>query len=119
MAAITDGLSNTILFGEARPDCSGDMTLMGWGMGGNECGMGNTIIPLNYDSCGTAPPGPSTDCSLPFRDNPAGSGFRSRHPGGVSFLMGDGVVKFIGDTVDHQLLQRLGAKADGEVLDAY
>lgn len=119
MAAITDGLSNTILFGEARPDCSGIMFTAGWGMGGNGCGAGNTIIPLNYDSCGTGPTGSSTDCSLPFRSNPAGEGFRSRHPGGVSFLMGDGVVKFIGDTINHQLLQRLGAKADGELLDAY
>lgn len=119
--AISDGLSKTIFFGEARPDCSEIMFEWGWGTPNNGCGLGNTIIPLNYDSCGTAPRvgNSSTDCSIPFADNPAGFGFRSRHPGGVSFLMGDGALKFIDEDIDPYLLQRLGAKADGEVLGAY
>lgn len=118
IAAVRDGLSNTILFGEVRPDCSFP-AFLGWASTGNGCGSGNTLIPLNYDSCNTAALVSNTDCSIPFNLNPAGFGFKSRHPGGVSFLMGDGVVKFITEDIAYGTLQQLGAKADGELLQAY
>lgn len=118
IAAVRDGLSNTILFGEVRPDCSFPAHL-GWCSTGNGCGQGNTLIPLNYDSCNTAAKVSNSDCSIPYNDNPAGFGFKSRHPGGVSILMGDGVVKFINDDIDYATFQRLGAKADGELLTDY
>ena len=41
---------------------------------------------------------------------------RSRHPGGVQVAFGDGHVTFIGDTVDWNVWQRLGAIADGQVI---
>ena len=40
-------------------------------------------------------------------------GFRSRHPGGVQFLMGDGSVKFFPQTIDYVTYQRRGGKAEG------
>lgn len=118
LAAIRDGLSNTIFFGEARQGCSVAVS-RSWCAYNNNSGQGNTLVPLNYESCSSAPYVNSSDCSIPFILSPAGFGFRSRHPGGVGFLMGDGVVKFIGDDINYALLQRLGAKADGELLDAY
>jgi prepilin-type N-terminal cleavage/methylation domain-containing protein len=118
LAAIRDGLSNTIFFGEVRQGCSVEVS-RGWCSYNNACGKGNTLVPLNYESCNAAPYVDSSDCSIPFILSPAGSGFRSRHPGGVVFLMGDGVVNFFADTIDYATLQQLGAKADGELLKAY
>jgi len=118
LLAVRDGLSKTIFFGEVRRGCSVEVS-RGWCSYNNACGKGNTLVPLNYESCNGAPYVDSSDCSIPFILSPAGSGFRSRHPGGVVFLMGDGVVNFFADTIDYATLQQLGAKADGELLKAY
>lgn len=125
VAAIRDGLSNTIFFGEARPDCYDMLAVNGWGQTGNGCGRATTLAPLNFDTCGLTPG--SSPCKVPgHKVNPAvvdpwqARGFRSLHPGGVHFLMGDGRVVFMAEVVDPELLQRLGAKADGAVVtDTY
>ena len=44
--------------------------------------------------------------------------FRSNHPGGANFAMGDGSVKFIKSTVNDQAYQALGTRAGGEVTSA-
>jgi prepilin-type N-terminal cleavage/methylation domain-containing protein/prepilin-type processing-associated H-X9-DG protein len=44
--------------------------------------------------------------------------FRSNHPGGVNFAMGDGSVKFIKQSVGDQPYQALGTRAGGEVLSS-
>ena len=41
---------------------------------------------------------------------------RSRHPGGVNVVFGDGHVIFASDTIDLTIWQRLAAIADGEVI---
>ena len=41
---------------------------------------------------------------------------RSRHPGGVQVAFADGHVTFIGETIDWNVWQRLGAIADGQVI---
>ncbi|MEO8497785.1 MAG: DUF1559 domain-containing protein, partial [Planctomycetota bacterium] len=43
-------------------------------------------------------------------------GFESQHPGGVNFAFGDGSLRFITDTIDMQVYQRLGHRADGQLL---
>ena len=43
------------------------------------------------------------------------SGFKSRHPGGANFCMGDGSVHFITETIDYRLYNELGSRAGGEV----
>ena len=43
------------------------------------------------------------------------SGFKSRHPGGVLFCMGDGSVHFVSETIDFRLYNELGTIAGGEV----
>ena len=43
-------------------------------------------------------------------------GFGSSHPSGVNFALGDGSVRFIGDTIARQLYQDLSTKAYGEVV---
>ncbi len=42
--------------------------------------------------------------------------FRSEHPGGVNFALVDGSVRFIGDTIDADLLDDLATRAGGEVI---
>ncbi|MCY2992486.1 MAG: DUF1559 domain-containing protein [Planctomycetota bacterium] len=54
------------------------------------------------------PPGPV----LPI------GGFSGAHLGGCQFAFGDGHVKFIGDSISQQVLQQLGNRADGKLLNA-
>jgi prepilin-type N-terminal cleavage/methylation domain-containing protein/prepilin-type processing-associated H-X9-DG protein len=42
----------------------------------------------------------------------------SRHPGGVNFLLGDGSVRFIKNTIDLNSWRALGTRAGGEVISA-
>ena len=44
-------------------------------------------------------------------------GFESEHPGGANFAFGDGSVRFLAETIDPQVFQQLGHRADGKLLD--
>jgi prepilin-type N-terminal cleavage/methylation domain-containing protein/prepilin-type processing-associated H-X9-DG protein len=114
----TDGLSNTILIGEALPDQNSDMkTGGGWfrRLGGSN--VGTTIIPINYQS--------ATDDGYDHKcDHPETSlynwnvsfGFKSRHSGGTNFIFADGSVHLLTPTIDHQAYQYLGCRNDGQAV---
>ncbi len=104
----TDGLSNTIYFGEVRRACSAH-TQAGWSRSNNGNGLTSTQIPINYDSCH---PEATNYCQHPRNWNTE-LGFKSRHPGGAQFLFGDGTVHFLNESIDHWTFQYLGAKSDG------
>ncbi len=111
-AKVTDGLSNTIFFAEERPNCSIHFS-QGWARSNNGNGYCTTIIPINYNSCdktGLKPP-----CNRYDNWNTE-VGAKSLHPGGAMFLFGDGAVHFLTNTIDHQMYQYLGAKADGHAV---
>jgi len=110
MADCTDGLSNTIYFGEVLPLCSAHMGA-GWAMTNNGQGFGHTHVPINYDTCQTSGDYCNQSCNWSTE-----KGFRSKHPGGAMFAFGDGSVHFLSETIDHWNYQRLGNKADGEPL---
>jgi prepilin-type N-terminal cleavage/methylation domain-containing protein/prepilin-type processing-associated H-X9-DG protein len=108
---VTDGLSSTIFFGEVRPECS-EHAQIGWATTNNGNGYCTTIIPINYDTCD---PHAADPCRRPCNWNTE-VGFKSAHSGGAQFLFGDGSVRFIEETIDHQTYQYLGDKSDGQVV---
>src|SRR5262249_41746390 len=55
--------------------------------------------------------------TYPNNNNTAGA--RSRHPGGVSALFGDGSVRFVQQDINNSLWQALGTIAGGEVLGTF
>jgi prepilin-type N-terminal cleavage/methylation domain-containing protein len=106
---ISDGLSNTIFMGEVRPGCS-KHTIEGWAWSHSGNGLISTLIPLNFDSC-------STERTLRCGcwDNWVSElGFKSAHPSGAYFVMGDASIQFISETIDPFVYNVLGGKADGE-----
>ena len=109
MNNVDDGLSNTIFVGEVRGDCTSSIQ-HGWAHASNAQGMTSTIYPINYDTCHTDQAlGPCTWWSNWSTEK----GFKSLHPGGANFLLGDGSVHFIPETIDHWTYQYLGGKKEG------
>ena len=128
---ITDGLSNTIFIGEEYYQLKASYTvaeldLQGvsrrkavWEFGSDsiDCqyGMneafGSTGVPMNLKS-----PGPNVNSGAALEAYIAS--FGSLHPGGANFLMGDGSVRFIKQTVAPAIYSGLGTRAGGEVLSA-
>lgn len=107
---VEDGLSKTIFFGEVRVNCSVHAQV-GWAKTNNGNGYATTLIPINFDTCN---PNAVDPCNRPCTWN-TDVGFKSAHPSGANFLLGDGSVRSMDDSIDHQMYQYLGAKADGEV----
>jgi prepilin-type N-terminal cleavage/methylation domain-containing protein/prepilin-type processing-associated H-X9-DG protein len=63
------------------------------------------------------PNSPSPDCLR--HSNPGWKAARSRHPGGVNVLFGDGGVRFVKDAIDRATWQALATRAGGEVIGDY
>jgi prepilin-type N-terminal cleavage/methylation domain-containing protein/prepilin-type processing-associated H-X9-DG protein len=111
MSDVPDGLSNTIFMGETRPQCSAH-NRNSWAHSNNGQGLFGTLIPINYDSCDKINDGSGTDCWR-HCNWVTEFGFKSRHPGGAQFVLGDGSVRFVSETIDHFVYNRLGGRDDG------
>ena len=129
--AFTDGLSNTIFIGEEyyqlKPSYTvAELDLQGvarrkavWEFGSDsiDCqyGMneafGSTGVPINLKS-----PGPNVTSGAALEAYIAS--FGSLHPGGANFLMGDGSVRFIKQTIAPATYTALGTRAGGEVVSS-
>ena len=85
-----------------------------WNVGVHEHGTFNTLLPPNsrYPNC-------TAHCGGCAPDGPAMLGARSLHVGGVHSLLGDGGVKFISDSIDLVMWQRLGARNDGNPIGEF
>ena len=106
---VPDGLTNTIFFGEIRPNCSA-ASKRGWAnASAGQVGQVSTIIPINYDTCSKS----ATDPCNQWDNWSTEFGFKSKHPGGANFTMGDGSVQFISETIDHYTYQHLGDRCEG------
>ncbi|MFO0930286.1 MAG: DUF1559 domain-containing protein [Gemmataceae bacterium] len=110
MAAIRDGLSNTIMIGEGLPahnDHLGDW----WQYNGGGAAHAATTVPINAPSNGTQCDGPP---KYSRRNWHMGWGFKSNHTGGANFVFGDGSVRFLSQTIDHKTYNLLGCRNDGQ-----
>ncbi len=101
LVAITDGTSNTLMVGEDVP--SENIHSAAYYSNGDYC---STHAPLNFFP---TPPGSQAG------NWPLVMGFRSRHTSGANFAMADGSVRFIPQSIDRLLYQRLSTRAGGEV----
>ena len=107
---VRDGASNTLMVGEDSPqwDSCSDAYY------GN-CDTVSTSPPLNYlpPTLGPAVP-PLTNSAASSSWWPDRFGFRSLHPGGANFCLADGSVRFLNQSIDHQLYCALSTKDGGE-----
>lgn len=95
-----DGLSNTFMAGETIPA---------------HCGWNGAFMP-NFTVGGqTIPLNTMVSDNGIHTDWWRSSGFKSYHPGGAGFVMGDGSVQFVTDGIDFRIYAALGTRAGNEV----
>jgi prepilin-type N-terminal cleavage/methylation domain-containing protein/prepilin-type processing-associated H-X9-DG protein len=107
MAAVSDGLSNTIMVGESLPKMHDHLQQNIWWHFNGGASHASTIVPINYRSDDYA------SCTTSPQNWNISWGFKSRHSGGANFLLGDGSVRFIAQSIDHRTYNLLGCRNDG------
>jgi prepilin-type processing-associated H-X9-DG protein len=130
LAAVWDGLSNTLMFGESgarNEGWSGGKqydpslgTAGAWGQETNNITCAGTRAPVTP---GVAPAGKATTIAHVNAGVVAINAWNvselySFHPGTCNVVMGDGSVRSLRDDVNLATLQKLAARADGYALDA-
>jgi prepilin-type N-terminal cleavage/methylation domain-containing protein/prepilin-type processing-associated H-X9-DG protein len=141
VANVSDGLSNTLFFGErshwdpnydsfaAQGLTSFSQTMGQWGWWASSSGgyslsdvtMSciapiNDTIPFGYANAPAAAKNATTFAST--YETPRICCFGSLHPGGANFALCDGSVRFLKTTIAQSILLGLGTRAGGEVLSA-
>jgi len=114
----TDGLTNTVLFGEILQGQGSDLRGFLWW--GDAAGV-STYYPPNTK----APDQVSQNCTNdPANNLPCVTGatpvihsMRSRHTGGVNVAMGDGSVRFVRDSINPLMWIWAGSLSDGQVIN--
>jgi len=125
VATIPDGSSNTMLVGEVLAGVAGNDTRGIWAGGSigagliagyvdGDCQNVNATNDCSDDIYGaTSYPSRNLSCWTGCSSGQATT--RSRHPGGVNILMGDGACRFLRQTISSQAYYILGGAADGQV----
>ncbi len=129
--AITDGLSNTVFIGEEHYQLKSsyavaELDLQGvarrkavWQFGSDsiDCQFGmNEAFATTNVKMNLKPPVPAVFTGAAIEAYIAS--FGSAHPGGANFLMGDGSVRFIKESIAAAPYAALGTRAGGEVISA-
>jgi prepilin-type processing-associated H-X9-DG protein len=112
-ASVPDGLSNTIFVGEMIPDWHDHFFEGSWAHFNGGASHASTIVPINYKTDQRTNCSPAT---ASYNNWNVSWGFKSRHSGGANFLMGDGSVKFLAQTIDHRTYQLLGCRNDNQAV---
>jgi prepilin-type processing-associated H-X9-DG protein len=147
ISGVTDGLSNTILFGERShfdpnhdsfaanltPPSGQFLNPLGqvgwWANSGGRLAAGDVTLSayarINYrvpapfsEGADMVPPATDWNSYQYYYDRRI-CAFGSSHPGGAHFALADGSVRFIEDTISDLTLQRLCVRNDGQTVDAY
>jgi prepilin-type N-terminal cleavage/methylation domain-containing protein/prepilin-type processing-associated H-X9-DG protein len=133
---ISDGTSNTLLFGERNSrDANFDtFTTAGWNSGstivgwsrwypsGGDAGLGNLMggafAPINFRTpwAHGAPGAPTAQNAWFVHQDQRLSAFGSQHTGGANFVFSDGSVRFLPDSTPQSILALLCMRADGQVI---
>jgi prepilin-type processing-associated H-X9-DG protein len=131
LAGVVDGTSATLMIGERAPDVA-EATWTGT-FGSRSAPMPlctkrawpvKSCVGLMFLLMGrTGPPADIVSGRIPGGSTPnhpaAGpDGFASRHPGGCQFLLCDGSVRFVKDTLAPPVFRALASRAGGEVVGA-
>jgi prepilin-type processing-associated H-X9-DG protein len=132
-SSVTDGLSNTVFLGEILQGERFDIRGLIWSSipgGGTFFSRlsPNKLVDF-YQTGGVGDqlsqpifcvnePGVGLPCTGGAGDLEAYTGTRSRHPGGLNVLMGDGSVRFLKDTTNAVVWLALNTIAEGEVIAA-
>ncbi len=109
---VTDGLSNTFMLGETLPGQNihnGAFT--------RNMSLGYTNVPINTMSLKSETPKLGlTDAQL-HAINPHSKvmGYKSMHPAGAQFSLGDASVRMVRQNVDFRMYNYMGTRAGGEV----
>jgi len=121
LASVTDGLSNTIFVGEVLGKCNDHAGGDGWCSYNQSANAhASTCVAINDMTTCPLGTGKITNPSCTTQSNWNYSwGFRSQHPGGAQFLLGDGSARFIQETVNYATYQALGGRADGKTVGDY
>jgi prepilin-type processing-associated H-X9-DG protein len=132
VADVLDGVANTILFGERShleprwpymgyPSASQqNIAVLGRWYTGGLCTGRQPIETINFKLPAwveTSPPKPKSPAWFDLYNKRLGS-YGSEHPGGCNFVMADGSVRFLSESITLTTLQALSTKAGGELLVA-
>lgn len=97
---VSDGLSHTLMVGESLP---------------TECLL-LSLYTQNFPVTGTLIPLNTFVTMGPTATFQQACGFKSRHPGGVHFAMGDGSVHFVEENINFRIYNNLGSRAGNEAV---
>jgi prepilin-type N-terminal cleavage/methylation domain-containing protein len=113
MADATDGTSNTIAVGEILGTCH-DHGGGWWHYNAMGAAHASTSVPINeMTTCDFSRSITFPSCTAKSNWN-LSWGFRSMHPGGAQFCLVDGSARFIPQSVNYDVYQRLGGRGDGK-----
>jgi len=111
MAEVTDGTSNTFLFGERRLPDATPQDWMWWYDSWLGSSLFDTQAPINpwrTVSQSAGAPGGAPTFGPGFQDYAFIDSASSRHPGGANFAMADGSVRFLKETIQSWPVDSLG-----------